>query len=124
MSQTGTVIFKVSNIKAEKGGEISAGIFTKENFPKVGKQLKGTEEKVTGEYMEITLTEVPPGIYGAVAFQDIDENKDLKTNLIGFPKEPIGFANGAKINLGPPSFKSASIEVKEGQTTIITIQLK
>lgn len=122
--QTGTVVFKISNIQLAKGGEISAGIFTKANFPKVGRQLKGTEVKVEAEVMEVTLDAVPTGTYGAVAFQDVNEDKDLATNLVGFPKEPIGFANGAKIRFGPPSFKAAAIQVKPGEVTIVAIKLK
>jgi uncharacterized protein (DUF2141 family) len=123
-AQTGTVIFKVSGIKAEKGGEISAGIFEKANFPKVGQQLKGTEKAVNSDYLEITLEEIPVGVYGAVAFQDINKDKDLETNFIGFPKEPIGFANGAAIRFGPPAFEDASIQVKENEVTIVKIKLK
>lgn len=121
--QTGTVVFQISNIQSEKGGEISAGIFTEENFPKVGKQLKSMEQRVVSESMVIEIKNVPIGIYGAVAFQDIDLNKDLNTNFVGFPKEPIGFANDAKIRLGPPSFEAASIHVKAGEITTVPIKL-
>ncbi|MEL7124086.1 MAG: DUF2141 domain-containing protein, partial [Bacteroidota bacterium] len=68
--------------------------------------------------------DVQVGTYGAVVFQDINQDKKLKTNLLGFPREPIGFANDAKIKLGPPSFEDASIQVKENETTIVKINLK
>lgn len=42
-AQTGTVVINVQQIQANKGGEISAGIFKRENFPKVGKQMIGTK---------------------------------------------------------------------------------
>jgi len=48
----------------------------------------------------------------------------LETNFVGFPKEPIGFANGAKIRFGAPSFEDASISVTEGESIIVKIKLK
>jgi uncharacterized protein (DUF2141 family) len=123
-SQTGTVVINIQQIQFDKGGEISAGIFNRKNFPKVGKQLIGTEKPVTGNTMQITFEKVPMGEYGVVAFQDIDKNKDLKTNFVGFPKEPIGFSNDAKIKLGPPDFDDAKVKVESGKTLTLTIILK
>jgi uncharacterized protein (DUF2141 family) len=121
--QTGTLVINIQKIQFDKGGEISAGIFKKENFPKVGKQLIGTEKPVTGNMMQITFEKVPVGEYGVVAFQDIDKNKDLKTNFVGFPKEPIGFSNDAKIKLGPPDFDDAKVKVEAGKTLTLVIKL-
>ena len=123
-SQTGKVLFKVTDIQTDLGGSISSGIFTKENFPKVGKRFRGEDLTVTSNEMEVLLEDVPVATYGAVVFQDKNDNRKLETNLLGFPKEPIGFANNAKIRLGPPSFEDASITVVEGETVIVNIQLK
>ena len=122
-AQTGTVVLNVTQIQADKGGEISAGIFIKDNFPKVGKQFVGQEKSVTGKSMQLIFEKVPVGEYGVVAFQDIDKNKDLKTNFVGFPKEPIGFSNDAKIKFGPPDFDDAKVKVEAGKTLTLTIIL-
>ncbi|MDQ3394722.1 MAG: DUF2141 domain-containing protein, partial [Bacteroidota bacterium] len=46
----------------------------------------GTKEVlVTANEMKIVFTNVPIGVYGIVAFQDIDKDKKLKSNFIGFP---------------------------------------
>lgn len=122
-AQTGTIILNVTQIQTDKGGEISAGIFVRENFPKVGKQLVGQEKSVTGKSMQLIFENVPVGEYGVVAFQDIDKNKDLKTNFVGLPKEPIGFSNDAKIKFGPPDFDDAKVKVEAGKTLTLTIIL-
>lgn len=122
-SQTATVILTVKGIASAKGGKISAGIFRKENFPKVGKQLIGAEEAVSGSTMQLIFSNVPVGDYGVVVFQDIDGNKNLKTNFLGFPTEPIGFSNDAKIKLGPPAFDDAKVIVEKGKTLTLTITL-
>ena len=67
---------------------------------------------------------MPIGTYAIVAFQDIDKNKKLKSNFIGFPKEPIGFSRDAKINFGPPDFNDAKVEVQQGKTLTISIILR
>ena len=122
-AQTGTVVLNVTQIQADKGGEISAGIFSKDNFPKVGKQFVGQEKSVTGKSMQLIFENVPVGEYGVVAFQDIDKNKDLKTNFVGLPKEPIGFSNDAKIKFGPPDFDDAKVKVEASKTLTLTIIL-
>ncbi len=123
-SQRGAVILQVEGIDLKKGGELSAGIFKEENFPKVGKQLLGTEVEVTGSKMEIRINNVPEGWYGVAVFQDIDKNKDLKTNFIGLPQEPIGFSNDARIRLGPPAFEDAQFLVQKDKEIILKIVLR
>lgn len=119
-----TVIVDVKGISLTKGGELSAGLFLEANFPKPGKQLIGTEVRVNADQMRIVFNDVPPGKYGVVAFQDIDANKDLKKNFLGFPKEPIGFSNDARIKMGPPSFSDAAINVEAGKTITVQITLR
>lgn len=121
---TGKVLFKVSGVDTKLGGNLSSGIFEEDNFPEVGKQFQGKDVAVKASKMEIILENVPVGTYGAVVFQDANKNKELDANFIGFPTEPIGFANGAEINFGPPSFEDASIKVLAGRTTIVNIVLE
>lgn len=123
-AQTGTVQLIVKGIQTSKGGEISAGIFQEENFPKVGKQLLGKEVLVTANEMKIIFENVPIGVYGIVAFQDIDKDKKLKSNFIGFPTEPIGFSRDAKIKFGPPAFDDAKVIVENNKILSLTILLK
>lgn len=123
-AQTGSVLFKVSGIQTDKGGSLSTGIFTKENFSEVGKQFRGKDVTVNQSNMEVLLENVPVGTYGAVVIQDHNNNKKLETNFDGFPKEPIGFANDARISFGPPDFKDAAISVTQGKVVIVNIQLR
>jgi uncharacterized protein (DUF2141 family) len=122
--QSATVVIEVKGISVSKGGEISTGLFEETNFPKPGKQLIGKAVPVNASEMKIVFNDVPPGKYGVVAFQDIDGNKDLKKNFLGFPKEPIGFSNDARIKMGPPSFSDAAIIVVPGKVMIIQITLR
>jgi len=124
LAQTGKVVLTVQGIQTAAGGEVSAGIFKEEYFPQVGKQLVGTEKIVTGNQMQIVFENVPAGFYGIVAFQDIDKNKDLNSNFVGYPTEPIGFSNDAKIKFGPPDFEDAKVRVESNKTLSLTITLR
>jgi len=122
--QSGKIILKVEGIDVGRGGEISAGIFVEENFPKVGGQALGAEKVVTASTMQIVFDNVPAGSYGIVAFQDVNRNKDLETNFVGYPTEPIGFSNEARIKFGPPAFEDARVTVQAGKTLELTVILK
>jgi len=123
MAQSGKIIFQVSDIQADKGGEVSVGVFTEADFPKDGKNFKGVQKLVSSSYMELSIDDIPQGTYGIAVYQDINQNKSLETNFIGFPKEPIGFSNDAPMRFGPPSFEDAAIEVKAGETTYVKLKL-
>lgn len=123
-AQTGNVLFRLSGIKLESGGSISTGLFAEKNFPIVGRQFRGLDVAVTEPKMDVLLENVPVGTYGAVAFQDQNNNRKLETNIVGYPKEPIGFANDARIKFGPPDFADACITVTEGKTVVVNIQLR
>jgi uncharacterized protein (DUF2141 family) len=123
-AQTGKLIVVVKGVQPQKGGELSTGIFINENFPKVGKQLLGNETAVTSSEMKIVFDNVPPGTYGVVSFHDIDKNKQLKSNLVGYPTEPIGFSRDARIKFGPPDFDDARITIEKDQTLTVIIILR
>lgn len=123
-AQTGTVKVQVTGIQSGEGGELSAGIFEEGDFPKVGQSMIMQEIAVSGEEMEVVFEEVPVGTYALAIYQDIDQDKDLKTNILGFPREPIGFSNNVVITLGPPSFESAAVEVKVNEVLSLSIELR
>jgi len=123
-SQTGKVVIQVSGVEAKKGGELAVGFFNKNNFLKAGRQSLGVTKEINGETMEIIFDRVPVGEYGIAIFQDIDRNKDLNTNFIGFPTEPMGFSNNARIRFGPPSFDDVKITVEENRTLNLIIRLR
>jgi uncharacterized protein (DUF2141 family) len=123
-SQTGTLTVTVIGIQPDKGGAVSAGIFRKADFPKDGMAFMTKNIAVTSKSMTMTFTGVPVGEYGVAIYQDKDSSKSLNTNLVGLPKEPIGFSNDARINFGPPSFEDARIAIEEGKTMKITVELR
>ena len=123
-SQQGKLTLKVESINLKKRGQLSIGIFDEKNFLKPGKQLRELEVDVVAEQMEITIEKLPEGTYAVAVFQDIDRNKDLKTNFIGLPQEPIGFSNDARIKFGPPSFSDAQFIIERDKNIVQKIILR
>ena len=124
-SQVGKLVVNLTGLQTKNGGgEVSLYIYTKENMHKVEKALRVITKDVTGNQMQVIIDSLPPGDYGVTCFQDIDRNKKLKTNFLGFPKEPTGLSNNPKIRFGPPSFKRCKINVEADKTLDITIILK
>ena len=123
-AQHGMLTLKVDRIDLEKGGKLSIAVFDEKNFLNTGQQLYDREVDVTAEQMEIIIEKIPEGTYAVAVFQDIDRSNDLKTNFIGFPQEPFGFSNNARIRFGPPSFSDAQFKVESDKNIILKIVLR
>ena len=123
-AQTSKIILQIENVNVKKGGDVSTGIFIENNFLKIGKQTYSKAEAATTSTIEVVYENIPAGDYAFVAFQDYDKNNELKTNFIGYPKEPVGFSNNAKIVFGPPSFNDAKVKIDAGKIVRVKIKLK
>jgi uncharacterized protein (DUF2141 family) len=66
----------------------------------------------------VTVTDLPPGIYAAQAYQDKNDNHVVDRNLLGLPTEGVGFSNDAPIHLRAPTFYSAAFTYAGGEQTI------
>ena len=66
--------------------------------------------------------ELESGEYGAVVYQDFNENLKLDRNFIGVPKEPYGFSQGFD-KLKRPKFKDCKFVVgEEGAAIRLTLK--
>ncbi len=59
----------------------------------------------------LVVLDVPPGTYAVQAYQDEDRNGEVTLNLLGMPKEPLGFSNNPTIRFSAPSFRECAIKV-------------
>lgn len=70
----------------------------------------------------VPLGNLAPGEYAFAAY--LDENGDGKLNrgkILGRPKEPVAFSNGAKAKLRKPHFDEAKVVIAPGQVIVITL---
>lgn len=63
------------------------------------------------------LADLPAGEYGVMVFQDLDNNHNLNTNLMGIPTEPYGFSTNPYL-MGPPQFSDIAFTVAETDVSL------
>lgn len=65
-----------------------------------------------------TIDALPPGDYAIRVMHDVDGDGQLKTNMVGMPKEPWGMSNNAAGRFGPPKWEDArfTLPAEEPQT--------
>ena len=113
----------VTNVKGNTG-QLAFYLFKSDDgFPtKTGKALMQGFVKTAGNTAEYTFTNLAAGTYAVFVFHDADNDKKLKTNFVGMPKEGMGVSNNAKGHFGPPKYTDAKFEFKNsGQ--VVTIAL-
>ncbi len=123
-AQTGEVDVTVTGINVKKGGIIKVGVYKKDGFPLIGKEIKGKDVKVTGEKMTVSLKDIPAGIYAVAIIQDKNSDGEHNTNLFGAPTEPYGFSNNVYGRFGPPDFEDVSVVIEDGKTLSLTVNLE
>jgi uncharacterized protein (DUF2141 family) len=70
--------------------------------------------------VSFTFAELAAGRYALATYHDENANGEMDRTWIGWPKEGLGFSNGAWIGLlGAPSFKAAAVEVEAGAKSIV-----
>jgi uncharacterized protein (DUF2141 family) len=119
----GTLTVEVVLNKPEAGGQLMMLLCpSKEAYDK-DEGCVPRMVKADGSTVRVTFTDVKPGTYAVKVFHDINSDRKLNTNWVGWPQEPFGFGNDAPIKMGPPSFEAAAVQVKAGvQTTRVNLR--
>ncbi len=97
-------------------GQIAAALFnTADTFP--GEPMVG-QRAPAGAQVELVFKNLAPGRYALSAYHDENDNQKLDRGTFGIPKERYGFSRDARGSGGPPEFRDAAFEVKEGDNRI------
>ncbi len=105
---------------AEARGHVRVELCTKDTFLTDSCPYQGQAPATVGSTM-VTI-EAPPGEYAAQAFHDETDQGVVHQNLLGIPREKIGFSNNAPLHLRGPHFKDAAFFVGD-QVQRITFHL-
>ena len=107
-----TIEVEIINFASDKG-VAQIGLFnTESSF--LDKVYKGKEVKIKNQKAVATFTDIPDGTYAISVFHD--KNKDEKLNtLLGIPTENYAASNNAPSKFGPPKWKDAKFEVRNGE---------
>ena len=114
--KAGTLMLAIYN-----NAEAFEGSVIKEKRSEVG-VFKGLELYLEPKDSMRLSIEIPDGEYAIAFFIDANGNKKLDKNVLGIPKEQVGFSNNAMGTLSAPSFEQAKFRV--AGNTVQNIKLK
>jgi len=110
----------VTGVAAARG-HVRVELCTKETFLTSSCPYQGEAPAVVGS--TLVMVEAPPGEYAVQAFHDETDQGVVHQNLLGIPRERIGFSNDARLHARGPLFADAAFQVgDEGRR--ITIKLR
>jgi uncharacterized protein (DUF2141 family) len=102
------------------GGIITVSVFDSEQtFLGDDTELASIDVPASPGEIPVVFTGLKPGTYAVAAFHDANASGEVDTNFLGIPIEGYGFSNGAKVFLGPPSFKDAAVELETEAKTVL-----
>lgn len=112
---------KVDNIESTKGFLYISLHNTDKTWMTSQQSVQAKKIPMEEKAMTVIFKDLPDGDYAALLFQDENENGYIDKNAFGIPTEPYGFSqNGG--SFGPPSFKDASVNLKENSEITIYLQ--
>lgn len=115
------VTIQVTGIKETKGN-ILIGVYNSSvNFAKVGSETKLMSVPADSETVSVEITDLKEGEYAFTILHDKNANGKCDFNLLGIPKEAIGFSNNVKPKLKTPSFNDVKVNVKDSLTLKIKL---
>lgn len=121
-AQAADLRVSVENLKSDTGHLMIAVYGSEAAFDDREGAVEEIRKAVSGDRVAVTFADLDAGDYAIAAFQDVNGNGDLDTNLLGMPREPWGFSRDASGGMGPPAFGDAAFAI-DGETVDMTIRL-
>jgi uncharacterized protein (DUF2141 family) len=120
-SQDDTLVCKITNIKAPIGNMQVAVYKNDSNFFK-SHPFRACEVPLdTGNVhggVFYTTFHLPSGDYAVAFHHDVNGDRRMNKNFIGFPTEPFTFSRPFVFLLGPPKFKDIAYHVSRSRDTL------
>jgi uncharacterized protein (DUF2141 family) len=119
------IVVEVIGLKSDVG-QIGCAIFSKEDgFPdEIDKAMKQILIKPKGKKATCTFEGYKPATYAISVIHDLDMNGELKTSIVGKPKEPWGVSNNVPAQrFGPPLYDDCKFAYRGGTKTL-TVKLQ
>jgi uncharacterized protein (DUF2141 family) len=106
---------------AEARGHVRVELCTRDTFLTEACPYQGAAPAKVGA--TLVRVEAPPGVYAVQAFHDETDQGVIHQNLLGVPRERVGFSNDAPVHVRGPRFKDAAFMVGD-EAERITLRLR
>jgi len=103
-------------------GHVRVELCTRETFLTDACPYTAAAPATVGETV-VEISEVPPGEYAIQAFDDDLDAGHVHQNILGIPRERVGFSNDAPLHVQGPIFSEAAFKVGEGAREV-TLRLR
>lgn len=115
------VTVNVENLRSARGSVLVA-ICSRDTFLDMSCGHRGRAQARAGA-AELTIEDVPPGVYAVQAIHDENGNGKLDRDLFGWPEEGLAFSRDAPMRRGPPRFADAAVAIG-GAGEAITLTMR
>ena len=107
-------------------GRVVVDVCPERQFTKARCRYTASAPAVAGTTL-VRVPGVPAGRWAAMAWHDRNANNDVDRNVIGMPKEPIGFSNDVRVRMAAPRFADAAFtrsaeHVAQGQRIGLSVR--
>lgn len=99
------------------GGMIRMGLYDRAGYAKDANPVAFADVPAKTGTTVVTMTNIPPGEYGVMVYQDVNGNDRTDSNFLGIPREPYGFSRNAKPFLSKPGFDDVKFTVTAGENS-------
>ena len=99
------------------GGILRLGLYERKGYGADSNPVRFADVPVKLPVTVVTFTDVPPGDYAVMTYQDVNSNDRTDSNFLGIPTEPYGFSRNARPFLSKPSFDDARFTVSAGENS-------
>lgn len=116
-ASSGTLHIPLSGFESDRGKVVVKLFVAGGDVPK-GRGTREISAKIVGKKARVDFEKLPHGTYAIFAFHDENENGTVDHNLIGIPKEDLGFSNGFRVTLfsGIPDFEDLKFRFADTHT--------
>jgi uncharacterized protein (DUF2141 family) len=115
----------VDGFRNDRGHALLALFREGRHFPSAPERAaRRFEAPVQNGRASFVIEAMPAGEFALSVLHDEDDDKKLKTNWVGIPKEGLGFSRNPRVRFGPPSFEDAKMKIEGGAGLSATIHMK
>jgi uncharacterized protein (DUF2141 family) len=118
---TSTLTIRVIGLRNSKG-QIAIALFNGETgFPgDKSKAIRTLQARIDPQTLmaQVTLNDLPRGVYAVSVFHDENMNGQLDKNVVGIPKEGYGASNNPKKSMAPPKFADAKFPLDQPEKVL------
>ncbi|WP_337189590.1 DUF2141 domain-containing protein [Aurantiacibacter rhizosphaerae] len=106
------VTIEITNMRNHEGVVRACMTRDADRFPRCQGSTQGYHVVVpAGQATTVRFNNVAPGKYAIAVLHDENDNGKADRVLGMMPREGFGFSNDAPVNMGPPAFSEAAIDV-------------